>query len=247
MTPRGPSERSDWLRAAPSFDIRLLMSLTLVLVPALLAASVYWLHRSPSPETTRNSAETTVEVRILAAPKEALEPSKKALPQPSPARAPSVSETVSVPSEWPTSDPIANNAALGGTAASPPPLPTAEPLHPSERRKASAFRRALQSHIARYRRYPEEARRARMQGTVQILFSMRRDGAVLDVWVRASSGQPVLDDAAIATIRRAQPLPRIPPDLPDRLTVLFPIAFDASTVADIDSEQSESDRNRRVE
>lgn len=246
MTPRGPSERSDWLRAAPSFDTRLLMSLTLVLVPALLAAGVYWLHRSPSPETTRNSAETTVEVRILAAPREALEPSKKALPQPSPARAPSVSETVSVPSEWPTSDPIAKNAAIG-TAASPSPLPNAEPLHPSERRKASAFRRALQSHIARYRQYPEEARRARMQGTVQILFSMRRDGSVLDVWVRASSGQPVLDEAAIATIRRAQPLPRIPPDLPDRLTVLFPIAFDASAVADLDSAQSELGRNRRVE
>ncbi|WP_368854807.1 energy transducer TonB [Methylosinus sp. Ce-a6] len=244
--PRASNKGPDWLQSAPSFDTRLLVSLTLVLVPALLAASVYWLHRSPSPGPTRNATDATVEVRILAAPK-ALEPPREALPQISPARTPSVSETVSVASERPTSDPVAKNAAIDTTVASPRLRSAAEPLRPSERQKASAFQRALQSHIALYRRYPEEARRARMQGTVQILFSMRRDGSVLDVWVRASSGQRALDAAAVDTIRLAQPLPRIPPELPDRLTILAPVEFGSAPAEYFGPERHGSSRKRSGE
>jgi len=233
--PLAPNKEADWLRSAPSFDTRLLMSLTLVLVPALLAASVYWLHRSPSPGPIRNATDTTVEVRILAAPKQ-LEPPRETLPQPGPARTASISETVSVASKPPTSEPVAKNAAPDAMVAAPPLQSAAEPLRPSDRQKASAFQRALEAHIARYRRYPEEARRARMQGTVQILFSMRRDGSVLDVWVRASSGQRVLDAAAVDTIRLAQPLPRIPPELPDRMTIFAPVAFDAAPAEHFGSE-----------
>jgi len=49
---------------------------------------------------------------------------------------------------------------------------------------------------------------------------------ISDLRVHSSSGYPVLDEAATETIRRAQPLPAIPPDLPEKLTILFPIEFD---------------------
>lgn len=54
---------------------------------------------------------------------------------------------------------------------------------------------------------------------------MRRDGMVTDVWVKASSGFNALDLAAVDTIRNAQPLPRIPSELPDQLNISMPVAF----------------------
>ncbi len=50
----------------------------------------------------------------------------------------------------------------------------------------------------------------RLHGAVETLFSMQRDGTLLDVWVKTSSGEVVLDKAAVDAIRRAQPLPSIP-------------------------------------
>jgi protein TonB len=57
---------------------------------------------------------------------------------------------------------------------------------------------------------------------------MRRDGAVLDVRIKTSSGATILDEEAGATIRRAQPLPPIPPELPERLNIIVPVAFNLS-------------------
>ncbi|MGT2504597.1 TonB family protein [Bradyrhizobium guangxiense] len=52
-------------------------------------------------------------------------------------------------------------------------------------------------------------------------------GTLVRLDVKSSSGRPLLDQEAIETIRRAQPLPRIPADMPDLITVLLPVAFDA--------------------
>ena len=59
------------------------------------------------------------------------------------------------------------------------------------------------------------------------VFSISRDGKVLGAWVKTSSGQAVLDRAAIETIRRAQPLPAIPPALPDPFKIELALGFDA--------------------
>jgi protein TonB len=90
------------------------------------------------------------------------------------------------------------------------------------------FQRVLLQHIEHYQNYPGLARRLRLQGTVLVLFSMRRDGAVLDVWIKTGSGAPILDQEAIDTIRRAQPLPPIPAELPSLLKVIVPVAFNLS-------------------
>jgi periplasmic protein TonB len=55
---------------------------------------------------------------------------------------------------------------------------------------------------------------------------MRRDGAVLDAWVQVSSGQSRIDREAVDIIRRSQPLPPIPTELPERLSILLPISVD---------------------
>lgn len=87
------------------------------------------------------------------------------------------------------------------------------------------YQRALLVHIEHYRGYPLGEHRQRIEGVVMIRFAMDRRGTVLDVWVDRSSGVTALDAEALATIRRAQPLPMIPASLPDRLSFVLPVSF----------------------
>ncbi len=105
-------------------------------------------------------------------------------------------------------------------------------LAPDDRRNALAassislaFRGILLAHLQQFAAYPEAARRDRAQGVVMVLFAMRRDGTVLDVRISSGCGNAALDQAAAATVWRAQPLPPIPAQLPDRLHVLLPVSF----------------------
>jgi protein TonB len=90
------------------------------------------------------------------------------------------------------------------------------------------FQRTLYEHIERYQRYPERARQAQLTGVVQVSFIMDRGGSVLSAWIEERSGFSVLDQEALATIWRAQPLPPIPPHLPDRMQIVLPILFHVS-------------------
>lgn len=90
---------------------------------------------------------------------------------------------------------------------------------------ASDFQRRLLAHIETYRRYPDAAKRGRLEGVVELLFAMDRKGLVIGVWIKRSSGFPALDKEAIATVLRAQPLPPIPAELPDPLNITLPVAF----------------------
>jgi protein TonB len=129
------------------------------------------------------------------------------------------------PAERPMSSPATTPSRKPRSAAVAVESPSAAASPGAASKAALNFQKILFEHIEHYRHYPEEARREGLQGVVQLLFAMRRDGTVLDVWVKASSGSAILDRAAIDTIRRAQPLPLIPSALSDRLDVVIPIAF----------------------
>jgi protein TonB len=58
--------------------------------------------------------------------------------------------------------------------------------------------------------YPPEARRRGLHGEVMLTVQVRRDGGIASVKVIKSSGQPVLDDAAIQIVRMAAPFASIP-------------------------------------
>jgi protein TonB len=87
------------------------------------------------------------------------------------------------------------------------------------------FRDVLLAHIEQFRRYPPEAQRAVIQGTVYLHFVMDRSGEITAIWVGRSSGSLILDEEAMAAIRRAAPLPFIPPGWPPHLDVTLPIVF----------------------
>lgn len=91
---------------------------------------------------------------------------------------------------------------------------------------AVSYREALLAHIARYRRYPADARRDHVEGTVEVRFVLDRAGAVRSVWIAASSGRTNLDAEALAAIQRAAPMPRIPSELPDSIDITLPIDFE---------------------
>ncbi|MGE0501848.1 MAG: TonB family protein [Rhizobiaceae bacterium] len=66
------------------------------------------------------------------------------------------------------------------------------------------------SKLRRALRYPAEARAKRLKGEVQVAFTVSANGSVGGIRVVRSSGSPVLDKAAIDTVRRAAPFPAIP-------------------------------------
>jgi protein TonB len=66
------------------------------------------------------------------------------------------------------------------------------------------------SKLRRTLRYPAEAKRQKLRGEVQVGFVVSAAGGVGSIRVVSSSGSPVLDKAALETVRRAAPFPAIP-------------------------------------
>lgn len=81
-------------------------------------------------------------------------------------------------------------------------------------------------HLRRFRRYPRPAESAGQQGVAIVAITLNRQGDVLSASLRRGSGYPLLDTEAVATARRASPLPA--PDtaiLGDPVRVEVPVAF----------------------
>ncbi|WP_285022219.1 energy transducer TonB [Novosphingobium sp. fls2-241-R2A-195] len=70
------------------------------------------------------------------------------------------------------------------------------------------------------------AHAARQQGAVQVRFTMNRVRFVLSCAIVRKSGPFMLDQAALDTLRRAQPLPAIRAGRPDTVELTVPIEFD---------------------
>lgn len=207
--------------------------LRLLLVPAIAAllfvGGIYWIRLLPPAGSASREQSSIVQVRLLPSPS----------PAPIPVAPASEPQTATLASRTEASL-ESSDQPLDNLTAAPArePMP-AEPTVPSLRPTpspadtppdsvAAKFQQTLFRHVARYRRYPSAARPGRLHGTVETLFSMQRDGSVVDVWVKTSSGQAVLDKAAVDAIRRAQPLPSIPWGLPDRLNIQIWLEFDPS-------------------
>lgn len=71
----------------------------------------------------------------------------------------------------------------------------------------------LLAHLNRHKRYPTIARSYHEEGVVVLSFTMDRDGHVLAHNIAKSSGSQVLDEEALAMLRRSEPLPAFPTDV----------------------------------
>lgn len=61
--------------------------------------------------------------------------------------------------------------------------------------------------------YPAEARRKKIYGNLRLMVAVRADGSVQEVRILKSSGQRVLDQAAIDIVRLAAPFAPFPPEI----------------------------------
>jgi TonB family protein len=133
-------------------------------------------------------------------------------PIPPPISPSAVGKNVEAPTPPETGAPFADDAfTIGGST--------------SALAKSADFREVLLGHISNFRQYPAAGVGQRLGGTAYIAFTINRAGTLLAASLQRSSGNEILDGEALATIRRSQPFPNVPDDLPDPLTVTLPIAF----------------------
>jgi protein TonB len=86
------------------------------------------------------------------------------------------------------------------------------------------WRAQLMAHLERLKRYPPGARRRREEGVVQVRFVVDDGGNVRSARIVRSSGSAELDEAVVALLRRASPLPAPPPGAPRE--VVAPVGFE---------------------
>ena len=80
--------------------------------------------------------------------------------------------------------------------------------------------------LERNKHYPAAAQSRREQGVAQVFFSLDRQGRVINSRIARSSGANALDEEALALLRRAQPFPAPPRELPGvHVDLTVPIRF----------------------
>ena len=75
------------------------------------------------------------------------------------------------------------------------------------------WKRQVVGLLERHKRYPEAAQARNQHGTVELAFSLDRQGRVTASRIAKSSGSSALDEATLDLVRRAQPFPAPPPEM----------------------------------
>ena len=84
----------------------------------------------------------------------------------------------------------------------------------------------LVARLERYKRYPSEAQSRGEQGVAQLAFSVDRSGGVHNPRIVRSSGSSLLDEATLALVERAAPLPPPPPEISGaQIAIVVPIRY----------------------
>jgi protein TonB len=115
------------------------------------------------------------------------------------------------------------------TAKGPKPGAAGAGISTEERGSASlsSYQAKLAAHLRRFRIYPAEAEARGLTGVAMVSFTVRRDGGLAAVRLTRGSGYAVLDDAALAMVRRAAPFPPMPETISSStLSIAVPVSFD---------------------
>ena len=145
-------------------------------------------------------------------------PPKRPPPPPRPAARPPRPAQASPPQQ------AAETPAPSAAAPTPAPAPALPTAAPSS--AVPGWRSELAGRLQRAKRYPDAARARDEQGAAAVRFTIDRSGHVLSVGLVRSSGSAALDEEAVALVRRAEPLPPMPADMPgDTITLTVPVSF----------------------
>jgi protein TonB len=104
------------------------------------------------------------------------------------------------------------------TTAPPPPRPSAAQI--------TSWHRQIAVRIERHKGYPAAAQGRHETGIAQVTFAIDRQGKIVTSRIGRSSGSTALDQETIDTLRRAQPFPPPPPNMPGEIfEFTVPIRF----------------------
>jgi protein TonB len=182
--------------------------------PATPIEQVEEKQKTPEKVASRPVEEPPPEIKPAPNPDVALEPPRqeRATQRPQNPRTPA--PTTSAPQ------------ALPERSAAVPAAPMQGRVTPNTSNAVPTWKTHILALLERHKRYPEIAQSRRQQGIAQVFFSLDRQGRVIDSRVVRSSGASVLDEEALALLRRAQPFPAPPRELPgERVDLTVPIRF----------------------
>jgi periplasmic protein TonB len=96
----------------------------------------------------------------------------------------------------------------------------------SAQRVRATWQKELAAHFDKYKRYPAD--RVRQSAELVVSFDLDRTGHILSARIVQGSGDPSFDEAGLAMMRRADPVPAPPPLVADEgLSFTMPIIFRA--------------------
>jgi TonB family protein len=218
-----PSEEADDL-GAPAFEVGL----------ELLAPRIEKTDLPPGPESDAAAAPAQVEEKQI---------EETALPQEKPTEAEEPDRIVaeSAPKK-PTEEEqqvaaVETNASAESAASeatAPAPIEgareapvTAAPVQgtgASAQRLRVTWQKKLMAHLERFKRYPSGT--APRTTRIEVGFTLDRLGHVVAAEVRRGSGDPAFDQAALAMLHRADPVPPPPPLVADEgLSFTLPLVY----------------------
>jgi periplasmic protein TonB len=94
----------------------------------------------------------------------------------------------------------------------------------SAHRARVTWQKELVAHFDKHKRYPSD--RSRQSAEVLVNFELDRTGHILSTSIVRGSGDPSFDEAALAMIRRSDPVPQPPPLVADEgLNFTLPVIF----------------------
>ena len=220
----------------PGARPRWIIALLLVIASHLLFALGVRHWPQPVPVTEQPAAlliELAPQPQVTPAPKPAVQPpAAKPVAQP-PAKAKPLASTAK-PQTKPLNKP---HIAPAEPVAKVPPEPVspsqtvvaaaAAPAQSSSKTAEANWQNRLLNHLARYKRYPDDARRRGAHGLNSLRLVIDGTGQVESFALVKLSGSPSLDRATLQMIRRAQPLPAPPQELLEdgRVEVIAPVSY----------------------
>ncbi|MEN5237851.1 TonB family protein [Pseudomonas sichuanensis] len=168
----------------------------------------------PPPPKAAPKPPTPVEEPPLPKLAEAPKP-KIAIPKPPKPKAKPQPPKPEKKLEPPKDEPPAKDDVADTPPSNSPPQKSAAPA-PSIASNSNAlpsWQSDLLRHLAKYKKYPEDARRRGLQGINRLRFVVDAEGKVVSYSMAGGSGSAALDRATMEMIRRAGTVPKPPAEL----------------------------------